>query len=137
MRNKHVPTPTKPSTSKLSLLETASAGLPEIVPGRRTYSHSNPESSQDQSPPLKPKRTNPNATSRLMRADYHRQPVLTYAEAASIAGVKVTTIEKWVCLGRLSTVRNVGPFRIARETLDKLLSFGKRTKEPRTKVTIR
>lgn len=70
------------------------------------------------------KRLRPNASRNLVRPDYHRKPLLTYAEAALIAGVKVNTIEKWVCCGKLHLASRVGPYRISAEELRKYLKTG-------------
>lgn len=67
----------------------------------------------------------PLASRRLVRVDYHRKTTITYAEAALIAGVAVNTVEKWICAGVIPYAAKVGPYRIAREHLDKYLKTGK------------
>jgi predicted site-specific integrase-resolvase len=57
----------------------------------------------------------------LVRPDYHRQPILTYAEAALIAGVKAITLQTWVYTGKLSMCRRHGPYRIDALELEKYL----------------
>lgn len=70
------------------------------------------------------KRVRPTASRRLVREDYHRQPVLTYAEAALIAGVSVRSLENWIPEGKIRRVAKVGPYRISRKELDEFLRTG-------------
>ena len=67
------------------------------------------------------KKIRPNSTMRLVRPDYHRKPLLTYAEAAQEAGLSVARIANLVCKGKLPVARRVGAFRIDRMELDRYL----------------
>lgn len=69
---------------------------------------------------------NPRASRNLVRPDYHRQPRITYAEAALISGVGVTTICNWISSGLIPRAAKIGPYRIDREHLDRYLKTGVR-----------
>ncbi|MDR1518947.1 MAG: helix-turn-helix domain-containing protein [Planctomycetota bacterium] len=57
----------------------------------------------------------------MVRPDYHRQPILSYAEAALIAGVKMVTVERWVYTNQLNACRRHGPYRIDQQELLRML----------------
>lgn len=69
----------------------------------------------------------------VVREDYHKHTKISYAEAALIAGVKVSTIQGWVCGGKRNSHKTKGvlplcakrgPFRIDRMDLEKFLRRG-------------
>jgi hypothetical protein len=77
--------------------------------------------------PAKPRRM---CTGNVVRPDYRSQPVVSYAEAALIAGVSLSTIYYWVSRGRetknfrrprLPLIARRGAFRIAATDLHKFL----------------
>lgn len=61
------------------------------------------------------------STMKMVRADYHKHPVISYAEAALIAGVSVITICNWVYKRILPVVAKRGPYRIDVIVLRKVL----------------
>jgi excisionase family DNA binding protein len=61
---------------------------------------------------------------RLIRPDYHKKAILTYAEVAEMGGVTVGTVCKWVSAGKLPLERTVGAFRIDNMTAQKFLRKG-------------
>ena len=67
---------------------------------------------------------NPMASRHLIREGYEFESVLTYAEAARIAGVKVTTLIDWVNRRNLPRMRERGPYKIDRNMLDIFLETG-------------
>jgi excisionase family DNA binding protein len=74
-----------------------------------------------ESPKVKEKRTNPNASSRLVRPDYHKKPILSYAEASLYSGLGVKQIMNLTSSGKLRLAAKRGAFRIFREDLDEYL----------------
>lgn len=74
-------------------------------------------------PPEKRRRS---SASTVVREDYPRCPILSYAEAALVAGVSVGTIQNWVSQSKrrkvpLKVCNRRGPFRIAQTDLNKFL----------------
>lgn len=59
----------------------------------------------------------------ILRPDYYKKPILTYAEAADRAGVTVGTIQKWLCrrINPLPKCAVRGPYRIDRMVLEQYL----------------
>jgi excisionase family DNA binding protein len=80
----------------------------------------------------KPKREYQNSPFIVMRPNYLDKSitVISYAEAAEIAGVAVATLYKWVRLGRLNMVRKLGAYRIDKGELYNLLHTGKNQGTP-------
>lgn len=80
----------------------------------------------------KPKRTYPNSPFVAIRANYLENSitVISYAEAAAIAGVAVATIYKWIRNGKLNSARKLGAYRIDKSDLYRLLHTGKNQGTP-------
>lgn len=68
--------------------------------------------------------------SRVLRDDYRKHGIISYAEAADYSGVEVNTIKDWINnrkRGRgavLPVARRTGPYRIDLLELDKFLRRG-------------
>ncbi len=52
------------------------------------------------------------STMRMVRADYRKHTMWSYAECADFSGITVGTICKWVSSGNLPVAFRRGPFRI-------------------------
>lgn len=70
------------------------------------------------------KRINPNATKRIIRDDYHKKPLISYAEAADMSGVDIKAVYKWTRTGKIPIERKVGPYRLSSEKVQKFLRTG-------------
>ena len=66
----------------------------------------------------------PNATMRLIRPDYHKKTLLTYAEVDDMLGFTVKTVCNKVSRGEIPLERSVGSFRIDNMTIQKLAKKG-------------
>jgi predicted DNA-binding transcriptional regulator AlpA len=65
------------------------------------------------------------SSANIIRPDYHKKPLISYGEAADMAGVSVKTIYQWVCAGRrgkrLPLARRLGAYRIDQAELRRYL----------------
>jgi len=60
-------------------------------------------------------------TKKSVRIDYHRQPWLSYDEAALVSGLERSTLRCLASQGRLGNKRERGLYRISHEGLNKYL----------------
>ena len=58
------------------------------------------------------KYTKPNASNHVMRDDYRKKTVLTYAETADMLGLSISTIYKLVSAGKFGETFKRGAYRI-------------------------
>ena len=70
------------------------------------------------------KRINPMASSRLVREDFRRHPIWTYAECAIVAGVKARQIENWISQGKIPRANKRGAYRVKQEDMYAFLKTG-------------
>ena len=91
--------------------------------GNFSSSHETAETQGETVVAAKPKKLRA-ASTRVVRPDYHRQVRISYAEAALIAGVTVSTLQTWICRGKLPVAGRQGPYRINRIELNKYLNKG-------------
>ena len=82
------------------------------------------DTAEDGAPAKRASRINPMATRRLVREDFWRQPVWTYAECAVAAGVKPHQIENLVCQGKIPRANKRGAFRVNQEDMRAFLKNG-------------